>query len=146
MFTQYVLSSNKFKLTFQICYSIFIIFIIPQALANNFSTLIISRIFAGAFGGTVQNAAEGVAANLFKTSQERLTALTVYIFTLLAGVTLGPVLGSVVAVLNWRWYVSQHCLIQLMIQGILDTTHSQHRHLTTHSVLYARNKRICHAK
>ena len=73
--------------SYLVIYAVLIIFIIPQALAKNFATLIISRTFAGAFGGTVQNAAEGVAANLFKTSQERLTALTVYIFTLLAGVT-----------------------------------------------------------
>ena len=88
---------------------LFVIFIIPQALAHNFATLIATRVFAGAFGGTIQNAAEAIAANLFKTSQERLTALTLYILALVAGVTLGPVQGAVVGALSWRWSVSRHC-------------------------------------
>ena len=70
---------------------------------SNFATLIVTRFFAGAFGGTIQNAAEGIAANLFKTSGERLSALSIYILALLVGVTLGPVQGAIVGGLSWRW-------------------------------------------
>jgi MFS family permease len=75
----------------------------PQAIAKNFTTLIVCRVVAGAAGGTLQNAADGVAANLFKTSKERTLPLTLYIFSLLFGVTMGPVQGAVPKTLSWRW-------------------------------------------
>jgi MFS family permease len=87
----------------QTCYVLFTIFIIPQALAQNFATLLVSRVLAGAFGGTVQNAADGIIANVFLHHRERALPLTLYILSLLTGVTMGPVLGAVVEYLNWRW-------------------------------------------
>lgn len=87
----------------QACYVLFTIFIIPQALAQNFATLVVSRVFAGAFGGTVQNAADGIIANVFRHHQERALPLIIYILALLMGVTMGPVLGAVFEPLNWRW-------------------------------------------
>lgn len=92
------------SLTTQLCYAMFTIFVIPQALAPNLATLIVSRVIAGAFGGTIQNAVDGVIANLFRSSAERALPLTLYIFSLLAGVTLGPVWGSLgTGSLSWRW-------------------------------------------
>lgn len=72
-------------------------------MAQNFATLVVCRFLAGAFGGTVQNAADGIAANLFFTAQERILPLTIYAFTLIFGVTIGPVFGALVEPLNWRW-------------------------------------------
>lgn len=89
----------------QAAYVIFVIFLIPQALAKNFATLVACRFFAGAMGGTLQNAADGIAANLFLHQHQRVLPLTGYAFSLLAGVTMGPVLGAVVEPLQWRWYV-----------------------------------------
>ena len=87
----------------QIGYALFTIFLIPQALAQNFATVIVCRVIAGATGGTLQNAADGVAANLWRTSQERVAPVTLYAFCLVLGVTLGPILGAVVEPLGWRW-------------------------------------------
>lgn len=75
-------------------------------MAQNFATLVVCRLFAGAFGGTVQNAADGIAANLFFTAQERILPLTFYAFALMFGVTIGPVVGALVHPLGWRWYVT----------------------------------------
>ncbi|PNP52483.1 hypothetical protein THARTR1_06951 [Trichoderma harzianum] len=96
-----------------VCYVLFTIFIIPQALAQNFATLVASRILAGAFGGTVQNAADGIIANVFRHHHERALPLTIYILALLMGVTMGPVLGAGFEPLNWRWIF----WIQLIICG-----------------------------
>ena len=60
-------------------------------------------VFAGAFGGTVQNAADGIIANLFAHHRERALPITLYILALLMGVTLGPVLGAVSGPLDWQW-------------------------------------------
>ncbi|UKZ77988.1 hypothetical protein TrVFT333_005722 [Trichoderma virens FT-333] len=95
------------------CYVLFTIFIIPQALAQNFATLLVSRVLAGAFGGTIQNAADGIIANVFLHHHERALPLTLYILALLTGVTMGPVLGAVFEHLNWRWIF----WIQLIICG-----------------------------
>lgn len=75
----------------------------PQALAKNFATLVVCRVFAGVFGGTLQNAADGIAANMFPSDSERALPLTVYVISLLLGVTMGPVLGAVQEPLGWRW-------------------------------------------
>ncbi|KAI9925845.1 hypothetical protein MW887_005651 [Aspergillus wentii] len=102
------------RLGYLTAYALFTIFTIPQALAKNFATLVVCRVLAGAFGGTLQNAPDGVAANMFRTAQERVFPLTVYVFSLLFGVTLGPVLGAVVEPLGWHWIF----WIQLMINGV----------------------------
>ncbi|KFY33261.1 hypothetical protein V494_07785 [Pseudogymnoascus sp. VKM F-4513 (FW-928)] len=83
------------------------------AIAKNFTTLIVCYVVAEAAGGTLQNAADGVAANLFKTSKEKILPLTLYIFLLLFGVTMGPVQGVVPKTLNWRWIL----WIELIIYG-----------------------------
>ncbi|KAK3186902.1 hypothetical protein K4F52_004346 [Lecanicillium sp. MT-2017a] len=94
-------------------YILFTVFLIPQALARNFATLVVCRAIAGAFGGTLQNAADGIAANLFMHHHERVLPLTGYVATLLLGVTMGPVLGAVVEPLGWRWII----WIQLIVCG-----------------------------
>jgi MFS family permease len=91
------------ELTEQAAYTLFTIFLIPQAVAQNFATLVICRAIAGGAGGTLQSAADGVAANVFRTCQERVVPVTLYEFSVVLGVTMGPVLGAVVKPLGWRW-------------------------------------------
>ena len=89
---------------------------LPQALARNVATLIVSRVIAGSVGGTLQNASEGVIANLWCSGSDRLFALSCYILSLSLGVTLGPVQGAVVGRLNWRWVF----WIELIIYGCIS--------------------------
>ena len=63
----------------------------------------VCRGIAGALGGTLQDAADGIAANMFLHHKERVLPLMGYVAALLLGVTMGPVLGAVVEPLNWRW-------------------------------------------
>jgi MFS family permease len=88
-----------------VCYSLFTIFVIPQAVAPNFATLIACRFIAGCCGGVLQDVMDGVIADIWPGAEKRSLPVTLYVFSLLAGVTLGPVMGgAVVSTLNWRWY------------------------------------------
>ncbi|KAI9669067.1 MAG: hypothetical protein M1831_000659 [Alyxoria varia] len=87
-----------------ICYTLFTLSILPQALARNFHTLIITRFFAGAFGGVLQNAVDGIAANLWADPRKRAMPVSLYIFALVFGVTMGSVEGAIGGTrLGWRW-------------------------------------------
>lgn len=72
----------------------------------NFATLIVVRVFAGAFGGVLQNVVDGVVSDIWEGEHARSLPLTMYVFCYLGGVTFGPVYGgAVISHLNWRWYV-----------------------------------------
>ena len=81
------------------------LFVVPQAVAQNFATLIVSRFFAGCCGGILQDAMDGIIADVWSEATERSLPVTCYVFSLLVGVTFGPVLGgAVIGSLYWRWY------------------------------------------
>ncbi|KAE8356281.1 MFS multidrug transporter [Aspergillus coremiiformis] len=101
------------RVGFVSAYGLFTIFLIPQAMAPNFTTLVVCRAIAGALGGTLQNCADGIASNVFLDHRERVFPLTLYTFILLFGVTMGPVLGAVAEPLGWRWIF----WIELIIYG-----------------------------
>lgn len=83
---------------------VFTLFIIPQALAPNFATLVVTRAFAGACGGVLQNVVDAIIADLYDGEYARSLPMTVYVFALLGGVTFGPVFGGLVTLgLDWRW-------------------------------------------
>ncbi|KAL8680966.1 MAG: hypothetical protein Q9186_002866 [Xanthomendoza sp. 1 TL-2023] len=84
-------------------YILFTLMVIPQAVAPNFATLLVTRALAGLFGGILQNAPEQIAADLWPTDKERNLPITFYTFVYVAGVTLGPAVGSIVGALSWRW-------------------------------------------
>ncbi|KAL9010583.1 MAG: hypothetical protein Q9173_004494 [Seirophora scorigena] len=84
-------------------YLLFILMVIPQAVAPNFATLLVSRAIGGAVGGILQNTVEQLSGDLWPTDKERNLPITVYTYVYVAGVTLGPVLGAIVGNLSWRW-------------------------------------------
>ena len=77
--------------------------VIPQAVATDFATLLVCRAIAGAFGGILQNAMETIIADIWRTDDGRNLPITIYTFSYVAGVTLGPALGALVRHLLWRW-------------------------------------------
>ena len=89
----------------QISYCLFFIFVLPQALAQNFATLVVVRFFAGGCAGTLQNGVEAVVANLFESRHEQMLGVTLFILAYVGGVTLGPVQGAFAQLVGWRWYV-----------------------------------------
>lgn len=91
--------------TYLTMYILFTIFVMVQAVAPNFATLNVARVIAGACGGVLQNSVDGMAADLWQHDQrKRTTSLTLYTFSLLGGVTFGPVFGgAIIKFLDWRW-------------------------------------------
>jgi MFS family permease len=87
-----------------ITYIIFFIFVIPQAVAQNFVTFIICRFFAGCCGAVLQDSMDGFIADIWEKATERSLPVSCYVFALLAGVSVGPVVGgAIVEKLDWRW-------------------------------------------
>ena len=87
----------------QLSYVAFTIFVIPQAVAPNFATLLVARAIAGGFGGILQNAMDMFIADIWLTDEDRNLPITIYILALISGVTLGPVFGAITHDLSWRW-------------------------------------------
>ena len=85
-------------------YFIFLLFVIPQAVAQNFVTFIICRFFAGCCGAVLQDAMDGIIADIWANATERSLPVSCYVFALLTGVSIGPVVGgAIVQRLDWRW-------------------------------------------
>ena len=87
-----------------ILYTLFSLFLIPQAVAQNFATLIVTRAVAGACGATIAAVVDGVAVDLWNGERGRGRAVVIYTFALVGGYTFGPVFGgAIMSGLGWRW-------------------------------------------
>lgn len=85
-------------------YVSFICFVIPQALAQNFATLIVARFFAGGCVAILANTSATVIGNLWDSERSRNVPVSLYIVTYLAGSSIGPVIGAPIShFLSWRW-------------------------------------------
>jgi MFS family permease len=99
-----VMEKYGMRTGYLICYGLFTAFVIPQAVTPNFLTLIVCRFFAGCCGGVLQDVMDGIIADIWEGATQRSLPVTIYVFSLLAGVTLGPVIGgAIVSTLYWRW-------------------------------------------
>jgi MFS family permease len=93
----------------------FTIFVIPQAVAQNYATLLVSRFISGSFGSVVQNGVANVIGDLWEEEENSLPC-TLFIYSYLMGFTLAPVIGAaIISYLSWRWIF----YIQLILYGIL---------------------------
>ncbi|KIV92963.1 hypothetical protein PV10_04214 [Exophiala mesophila] len=89
---------------FLVTHLVFICFIIPQALAQNFATLIISRFFTGGCVSILSNTSATVIGNIWDGEKARTIPMSLYITAYVTGSSTGPVIGGVIfQYLNWRW-------------------------------------------
>lgn len=90
---------------FLINYVLFFIFIIPQAVAPNFQTLVITRFFSGGFGELPTSAVASIIPDLWDTPQGRTLPVSLLNLAVMGGLTIAPVLyAPVVGNLgDWRW-------------------------------------------
>ncbi|KAK7517446.1 multidrug transporter [Phyllosticta citriasiana] len=85
-------------------YLLFVVFIIPQARAQNFGTLIATRVITGGCAGILENITSGICGDLWSDAITRSLPINLYICSLLAGTTIGPVIGgAIITTLDWRW-------------------------------------------
>ena len=93
----------------------FTVFVIPQAVAQNYATLLVSRFISGSFGSVVQNGVANVIGDLWEEEENSLPC-TLFIYSYLMGFTLAPVIGAaIISYLSWRWIF----YIQLILYGVL---------------------------
>lgn len=85
-------------------YAVFVCFIIPQAVAQNFATLVVTRFFAGGCVSILANTSATVIGNVWDSERSRNVPVSLYIVAYLAGSSIGPVIGaSIFHFLSWRW-------------------------------------------
>ncbi|KAI1610646.1 major facilitator superfamily domain-containing protein [Exophiala viscosa] len=85
-------------------YIIFFLFIIPQAVAQNFATLVVTRFFAGGCAAILSNTAAALIGNIWEGDRARTIPMSFFVTTYLAGASMGPVIGGVILQnLSWRW-------------------------------------------
>lgn len=86
-----------------ISWSLFIIWIIPSAIARNIQTLIVTRFFAGFIGGTFLSVAGGTVGDVFSRDEIQMP-MGIVSSVPFVGPSLGPVVGGFVNYhLCWRW-------------------------------------------
>lgn len=88
-----------------VTYTVFLLFIVPQAVAQNFATLIVTRFFSGGCAALLANTIASVIPDVWETDEERSVPVGLYILLYLGGTTIAPeVFGGVVQYLStWRW-------------------------------------------
>lgn len=85
-------------------YVIFLAFVVPQAAAHNFATLVVTRFFAGGCVAILANASATVIGNIWETEKSRNLPVSLFIVCYLAGSSIGPVVGAaILQFLSWRW-------------------------------------------
>lgn len=85
-------------------YLVFVCFLIPQAVAPNIATLVVTRFFSGSCVAILANTAAAVVGNIWDTDTSRSIPVSLYILGYLSGSSIGPVIGAAISTsLSWRW-------------------------------------------
>ena len=98
-------------------YSLFFIFVIPQAITADYATFCGVRFLAGCCAGVLQTCMDGVIADVWRDGVAMSVPVSCYVGALLSGVSSGPVFGAVVTGgwgLEWEWVI----YLQLIVYGV----------------------------
>ncbi|OHE91656.1 hypothetical protein CORC01_13046 [Colletotrichum orchidophilum] len=84
-------------------WSLFILSTIPSAVAKNIQTLLVTRFFSGAFGGTFLSVSGGTVGDIFQL-HEIQTPMSLVSLVPFMGPCVGPLIGGFINYnVNWRW-------------------------------------------
>lgn len=91
-------------------YVFFYLMIIPQAVAPNFATLVVTRFFSGGCVTFLANTLCSMIPDLWEGEEARSLPIGLYVLVYVLANTLGPPLFAPVTQLigNWRWCVATH--------------------------------------
>ncbi|KAF5012925.1 hypothetical protein FDECE_1036 [Fusarium decemcellulare] len=86
-----------------VSWSMFVVWTIPSAIAQNMTTLIITRFFDGFSGSTFLSVAGGTTGDIFSKDQLQKPMIFVSLAPFI-GPSLGPLLGGIInSYLHWKW-------------------------------------------
>ena len=93
------------RLGYMTLYAFFLLMTIPQAFAQNFATLVVTRFFSGGCVTLLANAAASIIPDIWDDERARSLPVGIWILCYLGGSTLGPPIfaGVLSATGNWRW-------------------------------------------
>ncbi|KAF1810758.1 MFS general substrate transporter [Eremomyces bilateralis CBS 781.70] len=90
-----------------IAYFVFEVFLFGSAFANNFATLVVTRFFGGGGSSVAILLVSGSIADVWQTDGERSLPMSLFGFTSVIGIALGPFIGSAIVQIKrndpWRW-------------------------------------------
>lgn len=88
-------------------YIVFVAFLFGSAFAQNYATLVVTRFFGGGASSVSINIVGGSIADVWKGDKARSLPMSLFGFTSVAGIALGPFVGSVIVQIHksfpWRW-------------------------------------------
>lgn len=82
-----------------------IVTIVPQAVARNFATILVTRFITGGFVGILATSCIAIFTDLWEDEVVRGVWIGCYMLAYLLGSSIGPVIGAIVLStgLGWRW-------------------------------------------
>ena len=100
----------------QVSYIVFLIFLIPSALAHNFATIVVTRFFCGGASSVAINIVGGTITDIWKGDRQRSLPMSIFGMTSVVGIALGPFIGGAIqSGLEWHWIY----WIQIIVDGSL---------------------------
>lgn len=106
-------------------YIVFEIFLFPTAFGMNFATLVVTRFIGGGGSSVAINLVGGSIADVWKGDRARSLPMSLFGFTSVAGIALGPFVGAAIQTIPtkyttdlnapWRWIF----YIQIIVNGAL---------------------------
>ncbi|KAL5041203.1 major facilitator superfamily domain-containing protein [Aspergillus fruticulosus] len=103
LLASYFMGHFGIRYVFLAVYFIYICFLIPMGVAQNFETIIITRFFSGGCVAILANTVAGIICNIFVGNRARTVPMSTYITVYLVSSSMGPVIcASIFQFLSWR--------------------------------------------
>lgn len=84
-------------------YLAFVLFTLGCALSPTFESLLVFRFFCGVNGSVPNALLGGLYSDIYDDAEQRGTAMSIFMFTGMAGPMAGPLVSGVIVLLTWRW-------------------------------------------
>lgn len=98
-------------------YIIFLIFLVPCGVAQNFQIMVVCRFFGGGASSMAINIVGGTISDVRKGAQQRSLSMALFGTTSVIGIALGPFVGGAITThLSFRWI---HLVLLISIGALL---------------------------
>ncbi|OAL03242.1 MFS multidrug transporter-like protein [Phaeosphaeriaceae sp. SRC1lsM3a] len=97
-----------------VAYIVFELSLFGSAFADNFATLVVTRFLGGGGSSVAINIVGGSISDVWKGDKDRSLPMSLFGFTSVAGIALGPFIGSAIVQIGypdtglqspWRWFI-----------------------------------------